>query len=309
MLAVASMLIPFRAGAQGHEYVARVNGEAVTRVEFERMLANPLTLEELRLELGAREPRPKELEQLAMRKLIHLRLLIQEARRRQIDVSDQDLDEAVRSIRRGFEDLGSFGAWVQGQGLDDRSLFDAVRGDMLADRARAALVERVRVSADEVQQYYDAHREDLNQEEVRLQIIAVDDEAAAVEIGSALRSGQDFGRIAQQRSQGARASRRGDAGWVPYASLQSPLREAVADLKPGEGRGPLKRGAEYLIVRLAARRPGPTPSLDQARPEIERRLLPSTRQRALQAWLTKNASRSKIELFTETPAGLASQLD
>lgn len=283
------------------EVVARVDGEPVTRAELRRMIANPRTLEQARQELGGRPPGAADLHRLALRKLVHLRLLVQEARRRGITVTDDELDQAIVSLRRGFPDLRSFGEWMKGQGLDEPSFFEGVRADLAADRVRAALVEGVRVAEAHLRAYHDAHRDDLRPAEVRLQIIAVRDEATATEIVAALRGGEPFSRVARQRSRGSRASRGGDTGWVPAASLPPPLREAVAMLEPGEARGPLRRGSDLLIVRLKDRRLGAAMSLAEATPEIERRLLPGLRQEALEAWLRERQEAARIELLYHPP--------
>jgi hypothetical protein len=64
--------------------------------------------------------------------------------------------------------------------------------------------------------------------------------------------------------------------------------------------GPLQKGAdEFLIVGLEGRRPVRAKSLGEARPEIERRLLPAKQQEAVQAWLTEQEKTSKIEVYIE----------
>jgi foldase protein PrsA len=282
--------------------VARVNGEPLTRAQFDRMVANPLTLRQARQELGVEEPDRKELERLAMRKLVHLRLLVQEAGRRKITVTRKELDEAIAALRRRFDDLKDFGVWVKQQGLNDPELFETVRADMLAKRVTAALVEGVRLTEDEAQEYYEAHKEELILgEEVRLRIIALKDEAGADEIVAALRKGEDFGRLARQRSQGKRAAQGGDTGWVDSRTLPPLLQTAVGPLAAGDAVGPLKKGdGEFLIVGLRGRRPLRAKSLAGARPEIERRLLPAKHQEVIQAWLTQQERESRIEMLPRT---------
>jgi parvulin-like peptidyl-prolyl isomerase len=283
------------AGVQ--EIVARVDGEPVTRAELERMVGNPRTLEQARRELGVERPRPDELRRIALRNVVHRRLLVQEARRRDIQVAEGELDREIASLRRRFDDLRGFGAWMKEQGLDEGSLFDAVREDMTVERVRAALVESVRVSDADVRRRYAAQRAELGPGEVRLQIIAVGDEGAAKEVVAALRRGEDFGTLARRRSRGIRARQGGDTGWVRADALASPLREAVAILDPGESRGPLQRGSEYLVVRLNGRRRGAAPPLAEVRPAIERRLLDEGRRSAVERWLAEREARSKIELL------------
>jgi parvulin-like peptidyl-prolyl isomerase len=190
---------------------------------------------------------------------------------------------------------------MHGQGLTDRSLFETVRGDLLTDRVWASLVAGVRTSDEEAQRYYEAKAEELViGEEVRLRIIAVKDEAAAEEILAALRKGASFQRLARQRSLGIRAAQGGDTGWVDSRRLPEPLQKPLQRLKPGDVAGPLEKGpGEFLVVGLEGRRPIRPRSLAEARPEIERRLLPSAQQEAVRAWLTEQEAKSKIEVFTE----------
>lgn len=292
---------PLVAKSAEPEIVARVNGDSVTRAQFERMLANPLTLRQAQQELGLQEPGSRDLERLAMRKLVYLRLLVQEAGRRNITVTQPELDQAISALRRRFGDLKDFGVWVKEQGLNDPELFETVRTDLLAERATAALVEGIRVTEEQAQGYFDAHKDDLIiGAEVRLRVIAVRDKSEAEEIVAALRKGEPFDRLARWGSMGRLAAKGGDTGWVDFHALPSPLREAAAKLEPGEVCGPLEKSKdELLIVGMQGRRPIRAKSLAEARPEIERRLLPVKQQEAVQAWLTEQENKSKIEVYLQ----------
>src|SRR6266545_4392619 len=271
MAGAATTLAPGRAWSAEPEILARVNGEPVTREDMQRLL---------------------------VRRLIDRRLILQEAGRRKFTVPQQDMDAALTALRGRFDDLKSFGMWMHERGLDDKSLFDTLRTDMLMKRVTAALVEKVRPTHAQVQEYYEAHKEDLKTPgEVRLRIIAVKDKAAAQEIVAALQRGENFQRLARERSIGIRAAKGGDSGWVAVATLPPPLRQAVDALKVGEANGPLQKDAEFLIVGLAGRRPGRTKTLDEARAEIERGLLPARQQEVFQAWLKEQEEKSKIEVL------------
>lgn len=298
LIAGAATLDPAYVWCAEPEIVARVNGEPVTRAELQRLENNPVERPRLLRQLGIQDPDNKALDRLALKKLIHRRLLLQEAGRRNIIVTDSELDQAIASLRHKFADIRSLGTWMKEQGLEDKSLIETIRADMLVDRVWTALAEGVRVTEEEVLQYYDAHKEDLKTEEVRLQIIVVKDRATAEEILKAvLNKREDFGRMARQRSVGLRAARGGDTGWVDSETLRPPLREAVGALKPREAVGPLQRGDEFLIVRLEERRLGNTKSSAEAQPDIERRLLAEKQQEAGHAWLMEQEKKSKIEVF------------
>jgi parvulin-like peptidyl-prolyl isomerase len=297
--AASLVLAPPDARAAEPEIVARVNGEPLTRAEFQRMRANPLTVRQLQQELGVQDPDAEALDRFALRKLIQHRLVLQEARLRKMFVKEKELDEAVAALRRRFGDLKSFGEWMKVQGLNDRSLIESVREDMLADRVRAALVKDVRVTDEQVQQYYETHKEQLKTVEVRLQIIVLKDKAAAEEALTALRGGKDFATLARERSVGRRAVKGGDTGWVAYETLWPPLRKFVSRMKVGHAGGPLQNGNEFLVVRLGDRRSGRTVTLAEAKPQIEPHVLALKQQEVVRDWLADKEKKAKIEVLIE----------
>ena len=290
-----------RSGAWSAEpdLVARVNGEPVTRGDVQRLLADPLTRRELQRELGVQAPDSKALERLAVRTLINRRLLLQEAGRRKVKVTQEDLSQATAALRARFKDLKDLGAWMKARGLDDVSLQDLLGTDLAMTRVLAALVEGVRLTDGQVEEYYAAHGDELNAAEgIRLRVIAVKEKTPADEIAAALKKGEAFERLARERS-AVRPEQDGDMGWVSPARLQPALREAVKTLKAGETSPPFKLGEQFLLVRLEERRPAHTMSLAEARPAIERRLLAPKRQQVVQAWLKEQEKKSKIEVLIQ----------
>jgi parvulin-like peptidyl-prolyl isomerase len=277
--------------------VARVDGAFVSRAEWRRVLTAPLERARLVEELGGGSPDEAELEQLALRKVIRQHLLVKEAERRGLFVTEEELDGAVRALRRGFGDLRTFGAWMQGRGLDEVSLFEDVRAGTLVARARAALAGEVRLGRGEVERYHRANAQELRVEEVRLQLIVVASRAAGTDVMKLLQDGAPFAEVARARSLGARAARGGDTGWVEAQALPPPLREVVARMEPRQAVGPVERGEEYLVVRLAERRRGRAKTLDEAGPEIERRLLAARQQEVVERWLEEREKRSKVEVL------------
>lgn len=277
--------------------VARVNGEPITGAEFRRMVGNPLTRQQLEQERGEGTAGTEELERLARRKLIQRRLMLQEAARRSFSVTDKDLDTGLATLRRRFDDLESLGQWMRDQELDDRSLVATIREEMLTSRVAGALVAGVRFTEADVDEYYRAHSDDLRVEEVWIQVIVVKDRAAGEGIQRALKEGEDFGRLAQRRSLGLRAKEGGNVGWVNADTLWPPMRDAVRTLTPGEAIGPLKRGEEFLVVRLHQRRQGRTRTIEEARGEIGSVLLARKQHATLQAWMAEQEKNAKIEVL------------
>lgn len=282
------------------DIVARVNGEPVTRVEFERMRANPALLGK---QEAAHETTSQTLEELALSRLIESRLLLQEARSRGFTVAEKSVDDAVKSMRNKFADLKQFGAWIQAQGLTEPELFQSVRDDMLVKRVTAALAGSVEISVDQVRQFYEENRSLWREPgDMRLRVIAVNSRTAAESIVSELRAGADFISLARRFSMGARAAEGGDVGWVDSMYLPSPLREVVTSLKTGQAYGPLQRGEDYLVVRVDERRPIQIRSFAEVQPLVEMQFLQAKQRAAIEAWLVKQQAQAEIEIILHDSA-------
>jgi parvulin-like peptidyl-prolyl isomerase len=289
-----------KAWGEESEVVARVNGDPMSRADLQRLLADPLTISRLQQEPG-KDPEAKELEHLAVQELIRRRLILQEAERRKFTVTEDELNQTLSTLRRRFGDLESFGVWMHERGLDDKSLFAAIREGMLINRVTATLVEDVHVTEEEVQRYYETHKNNLSPgEKVRLRIIAVKSEDEANEILADLKMGESFSHLARMRSLGKLAARGGDTGWINPRTLPLQLRGVVDMLKEGDVGGPLQKAdEEFLLVGLEARRPSQETNLAAMRPQIEQRLLFSKQQGAIQAWLTEQEKQAQIELLLQ----------
>jgi peptidyl-prolyl cis-trans isomerase SurA len=286
------------------EILARVNSEPVTRADLQRLLSDPGAHWQLREELDAEAADDAGLYALALRKLIQRRLFLQQADRQNIKISGEELDQAIVALRSRFADLEDFGKWMRTRVLDEQTLFDSLRDDLRVRRVIAALVAGVKVSPQQVQDYYDSGGGDLQAGvEVRLRMIVVRSMEAAEEVLAALRAGEDFSRLARQHSLGQRAAQGGDTGWYDIRRLAQPLRVAVDSLQTGEASHPLQRNAdEFLIVALQGRRPLPAGTLEEASPVIVQRLLTILRQEAISSWLRQQELLSTIEVFARQKA-------
>ena len=288
---------PFSAMSAEPKVVIRVNGDSVTRDEVQRVKIDLLAAKRLEGQAGTGSLHDPDLEQIAVRKLIERQLILQEAARQNLAVSEKEFDEALTELRGRFVDLDSFRAWMQERNLDDASLIETIHDDILSKHVIEGLVGNVRLSEAEIAAYYAAHQDLTVAQEVRLRIIAVDSPEAGKEVMTAMSDGESFGRLARRHSMGLLASNGGDTGWVDLSTLPRPLREVVGHLKKGEAYGLLQKAPdEFLIVGLVDRRMVSDKSLDQARPEIERRLLPAKRHEVFKAWLAERKSESNIEV-------------
>ncbi|HUT32655.1 MAG TPA: peptidyl-prolyl cis-trans isomerase [Planctomycetota bacterium] len=272
--------------------VAVVNNEAITKLEVDGLVAelyretSNLTPDEYR----ATWERAREA-------LIDNRLLVQEARRRQVEVPPEEVNAEIERLEKA--------------GLKAESRRDMIRESLMVARLLVALHSPRAISPDEVAEYYEKHQEDFVLREQRQVLLIVvrssdfgGDRAAARkkadEVVEALKKGEDFGLLAKRHSKGPAADKGGDQGWMKKGALIPALDDVVFRLKAGEFHGPVESDDSYLIVKVAAVRPASRQSLAEARLAIERQLQSEHRQRRrdqLIERLRREASILRFDFF------------
>lgn len=276
LLLAALLFLPAIATAQAgrarpvdaDRIVAIVNSEAITLFELRSRQA--LVERQLRgqnVELPSREVLEKQL----LERMIVDRTQMQFAKESGMQVSDTELDAALRRVAESNRmDVATFRQALERDGIAWPKFREEIRQEMTIARLREREVDnRLTISESEIDNYLEkADQPGANEEIVQVAhiIVRVPEQANAQQLeryrGRAeqavdqLRKGEDFGRVAAAFSDAPD----GLAGGVmePRAvdRLPSLYADAVQKLKPGETSNILRSPAGFHIIRLVARRGG-----------------------------------------------------
>jgi hypothetical protein len=153
LLSISAALAPAAATAEPVDHIAAaVNYEVITASELTLAVA-------LNERLGAPGRDRKTLESETLDGLINRRLLVQEARRlRFVEVSDQEIDAEVETVRKRFGSDDAFNDFLKTQDMTQQELARMLGEQLLVQK----FIEKkiglfVRVSRDEAETYYHAH--------------------------------------------------------------------------------------------------------------------------------------------------------
>jgi peptidyl-prolyl cis-trans isomerase SurA len=200
-----------------------------------------------------------------LRTLIDEKLKMQEAKRLDIKVTDQEIAGAVARIEeQNHLPPGGLDAFLKQRDIDKRSLMDQLKATI----AWGKLVRRrqpltAAVSEDDIDAELARMRESAGQEQSRIAeiFLAVDDPSRDEEVKrladrlyQQIGQGASFPAVAQQFSQSATAAVGGDVGWVTPEQLDPQLAPVVKSLHPGEMAPPVRATGGYYIVLLIDRR-------------------------------------------------------
>jgi peptidyl-prolyl cis-trans isomerase SurA len=202
-----------------------------------------------------------------LRSLVDEKLELQEAKRLNIKVTDQDIAAALARIEQQNQlPKGGLDAYMREHGLSQDSLADQLTASLAwgkVVRQHAYLASAV--SDEEIDDTLARMRTEAGQPQNRVAEIFLtvddpkrDDEVHrfADQLYDRLRGGANFPAVAHQFSQSATAAVGGDLGWVRASDLGNDLAQIVQRMRPGELAPPVRIGGGYHILYLVDRRSG-----------------------------------------------------
>jgi len=275
--------------------VAWVNGQVLTRAEFERDLTRSLELPD-----GSSTPTPDQLAALR-RTVLQARLdrllFVQEGTRRGLEIPPADVEQRLQRMRADWPPA-EFDALLsqRHQSLDE--LRAELRAQLVQERLFHELVyPRVAVTEEEIRAELDAHPELLQEpEQVHAAQIVVKELDQAKEIRAKLREGAKFADLARERSLSADAKDGGDLGWFPRG-VMPPQFDAVAfSLGAGQISDVVTTDYGFHIFKLLERRPARKRDLAAVRADVERRLLRAKQEQAQTDFVTQLRSKADIRI-------------
>ncbi len=324
--------------------VAKVNGENIEREEFISLYEteiiawvartrNPKVDDKIRLATGVR----------TVQLLIQHELLYQEARKRKLTVTDDELNAgwtaAVDQLRKRVAlaegkdpseaDKAEAGVseadLLKRAGLNKDAAQNELRKRILVNKMREAIVKEkgIAVTDAEIASFFEKHKEKFKTpDRIHLQRIFVAtrngqvpyDEKKKAEarkrIETALKrvqAGESFETVAKDVSEAPDKANGGDLGPVPTAQLPPVVVEAASKLKPGDVSDVIEGEQGLNIIKLIDTMPGSDGSLDKAKDFIKNYLMAQKSGEALDAFCKPLAEKpGAIEVYLQLEKTLAS---
>ncbi len=137
------------------DVVAEVNGEEIGRSEFEQ--AYEAQLQQAMAQSQGQTPDQEQLKKQVADSLVSTELLVQEAEKRDITVSDSDVDKTVGELaaQNGLQSADQFFSAMEQQGMDRDTVDDQIRTQVAIERLIEDEAGPVRASDKEVRALYD----------------------------------------------------------------------------------------------------------------------------------------------------------
>ena len=193
---------------------------------------------------------------------------------------------------------------AQDKGLDRKEdvvkALDNFKQSILVAELIRQETESVDVSSKEIEDYYNASKDQLKEpEERQIREIMVAGEGEAKDILIELLKGADFAGLAQGRSTAASREKGGDLGYIKKG-VKSPKFDDIAfssTLEVGKFSNYFKAAEGYYILKLEAKREGKVKSLSELWDDIKTGLTFLKKQQKIEELISKLSSSAKIEVI------------
>jgi peptidyl-prolyl cis-trans isomerase C len=252
----------------------------------------------------------KKLKREALDELIDKELLWQEAQRRGIRVSDEDVAAALRTQEAQYKSREAYLRRLESAGFDEKSYAAYVRREIAIQRCAETAFAPAPVTDADVHEFYIANPDRFTRPEaVRARHIlikvptgadAATRRAARARIEDVLakaRKGQDFAELARKYSEDASAADGGDLGTFPRGRMVVPFDEAVFSLKPGKISGVVETEYGYHLIKVEERIPSRKVSEDEVRERVRAAMTTQRRDEAVREGVKALRAQAKIQIL------------
>jgi peptidyl-prolyl cis-trans isomerase SurA len=307
------------------EIIARVNNSIITRADVRR--AREQLLSELRqTDAATADQEAKDHDKDVLRDLIDQQLLLQKGQELGI-TADTELVKRLDELRKQMhaDSMEEMEKAAQAQGISFEDFKQNLKNNIITQRVISQEVGgHIAVSTQEVQQYYDQHKADMDRpEQVRLSEILISTQTTpsvktekgetalpetpspevvaaaktkADQVYAQLQKGAKFDDLAKQYSSGPTSALGGDLEYFKRGTLSKELEQQVFDMPAGKYTEPIRTNQGFVILKVTEHQTPGVPALKDVETQIQEQLYMTKMQPALRDYLTKLREDAYIDI-------------
>ncbi|WP_233569569.1 SurA N-terminal domain-containing protein [Planomicrobium sp. Y74] len=153
------------------DVVAEVNGEEIKKEEFENAYVGQFQQMAMQAQMSGQEVDQAQLKEQVAESLVSQRLLVQETENREIEASEEEVNETLTALaeQNGMASSEEFLAALKEQDLSEEEVREQVASQVKVDKLIAEETGDAEVSEEELQEFYDqvkAQQEEMGGEEI-----------------------------------------------------------------------------------------------------------------------------------------------
>lgn len=298
---------------QTKDIIMKVGSEIVTaqelNIEIQRL--KPTDYEKTLSNVSATERKDAEnlLRSKAIENLMKLKSIYLYAKENNITVTEEDINNEIRKFEEVLkENSGSenidLKATLADYGISWKAFYKDMRDQAIYNKVLDPIAKNVTVTDEEVKEYYTQYATYYDEpERVHLKMISVSTEKEADEILEKLKNGEDFGKLAREKSLSPDAvTNSGDIGWVSKDVLYKEIADNVfhPDIKFNQNYKMQARDGWY-IFEVLDRKASVSHNFDEVKDKAKNDLLSIKQSQAIDAFMYKLTEQYEQRIVLGNP--------
>lgn len=279
--------------------LAVVNGEVITRYEFEQYL---------KISSRFNEKIPEDLDMIdneeiklqILDQMINEILVEQEAQRFEIDVGPSDLEAYIERYKEN-NDLNdaAFAKELKKQGLSLEDYKEKISRDIKKNQVINTMIrQKVVVTEEEERKYYENNQDQFKQpKQVQLRLLLVSSRDLLLQLREDIVAGSiSFAEAAREHSIGPGAEQGGDMGVLEWDDLGRDWKEALSGLEAGEVSDIFELRGHFALLYPQSINTENTVPFAEARDAIQQKLYTEKLNNRFHEYITQLRSKAVLDI-------------
>ncbi len=290
--------------------LAVVDGKAITETDLMRVIA-PVAQQYMTAYSGWElEDKIGKLKKETLSQMVQNELMILEANRLKIEVTDLDVDQRIKEISTRLKNADEFSAAVDREYGSQAEFRKAIKEQILVKMLLARVISpKLRVSFDEIQDYYNRNAAQYKEDakvRIRHMLLKKTDGVSWEDLARKAdeyyqqlqQPGADFEALVRAHSDGPDASDGGDMGFVAKGKILKDIEDAAFALEIGKFSKPIRTDMGYHIIRVEASKQPRVVPLYEVSAEIEDLLSREKRKKAVEDYAESLKTRYFVQILS-----------
>lgn len=289
LLIAATLTLLLLVAGCGGKVVATVNGENITQQELDKEVdMYKAGLENQGADFSGEEGKEimDRLRQDVLKQLIDETLLLQQVEKRSLEPSSEEVQKEIKKIRDNFETEGEYKKFLAANGVNEPQLSDYVEKQLAVQKLVDEVTADVKVTDQEVKQYYQENEENFTQpEERKVRHILIGSEGSGMDTERSqvdakieaerllqkIEQGTDFSQLAKEYSEDPGTKDNGGLLTITRGGgFVQEFEDAAFNLAEGEvSPSPVKTQYGYHIIKVEEIIPSEVQSLEAVKDQIK----------------------------------------
>ncbi|MBI3033347.1 peptidylprolyl isomerase [Candidatus Woesearchaeota archaeon] len=224
----------------------------------------------------------EQLKSMIVEQMIVKELLLEKAKELKLQVSDAEIDEALKNIKEELSiSEDEFNKVLQEQGITLAMVRQTYHDQLLINKVMKQEIQKPIVSDEQIKTYYDENKDKLMQVKASHVLVCykgamfctserteADAKARAEEVLKKAKEGKDFAELAKEYSDDNSAAKGGDLGYFTRGQMVKEFEETAFNLSKNQVSGLVKTQFGYHVIKLIDRKT----SFDELQEKIKKQL-------------------------------------